>query len=502
MHNLGDILRLPAHGDRSAYIDLRNPQRVRRLTAAELDRLIGGVARGLLRRCIRRGQRVGILSANRLEFAASYFGIMRAGAVAVPINHRLPRSTLEHIFGDATIQIAFCDGERRPQVPEGATVINFDDDGPDGFEASVDIGPLESVVPDEQEIAEVLYTSGSTGVPKGVPLSHHGQLWAIRNSLLPLGASLAEETTLIVAPLYHMNGLYFMTEALANRVTVISQPRFEARAYLEAVARFRCTQLSGIPTMFAMMVREPIAYELDFTSVAHIRIGSAPLTEALLARVQRVFPHARVRNCFGTTEAGPSVFGEHPLGKATPALSIGHSRGDVEYRLEDGPSEDEGLLALRTPAMMRGYLNLPDVTAAKLREGWYLTGDRMRRDADGFYFFAGRSDDMIVCGGENIYPAEIETLLERHPGVSQAVVVPAPDDLKGQIPVAFVVPRDGVAPDVEDIKQFALANGPAYAHPRFVVLLDFVPVSGTHKIDRSALMHEAERLSLLAGRSS
>jgi acyl-CoA synthetase (AMP-forming)/AMP-acid ligase II len=136
-----------------------------------------------------------------------------------------------------------------------------------------------------------------------------------------------------------------------------------------------------------------------------------------------------------------------------------------------------------------------------MQGGWYRTGDVMRRDADGFYFFVGRADDMFICGGENIYPGEIEKLLERHDGVAQAIVVAAADDIKGQIPVAFIVPRPAVAPTAEEIKEYALREGPAYAHPRFVEFLPSLPVSGTHKIDRAALTAEAERIVRSAGRS-
>jgi acyl-CoA synthetase (AMP-forming)/AMP-acid ligase II len=284
-------------------------------------------------------------------------------------------------------------------------------------------------------------------------------------------------------------------------MTVISLPRFEARRYLETVAQNRCTVLSGIPTMFALMVRERALIEqLDLTSVHEVMIGSAPLTDALLGQVQRLFPNAKLENGYGTTEAGPAVFGPHPDGRPTPPLSLGFPLADIGCMLVDGPSADEGVLALRTPALTTGYLNLPHATAARMRDGWYLTGDVMRRDGEGFFYFVGRADDMFVCGGENIYPGEVEKLLERHPQVAQAIVVPAPDDIKGQIPVAFIVPR-GERPTAHDIKQYALAHAPAYAHPRFVECRDALPVSGTHKIDRTALTAEAARIARAAGRA-
>jgi acyl-CoA synthetase (AMP-forming)/AMP-acid ligase II len=500
LHNLGDVLRLPQHGERIAITDLREATKIEDLSALEFDALCAAVARGLLRRGIGRGARVGILAENRLEFIAAYFGIMRMGAVAVPINHRLPRATIAHIFRDSAIDVVFCDSERRALLPQTPAVIDFDD-RVHGWPALLDPGSMDTFLPEQKDLAEILYTSGSTGMPKGVPLNHHGQLWAMGRYLEPLPAEAVQDTTIVVAPLYHMNGLFNICMALAQRIRVILLPRFDAARFLDTVARYRCTRLSGIPTMFALMVRERIE-RLDFSSVCDVTIGSAPLTDALLAQVHRLFPNAEVENGFGTTEAGPAVFGPHPDGLPRPPLSLGYPLSDIGCKLIDGPSDDDGVLALRTPALMHGYLNQPQATASRMRDGWYVTGDVMRRDANGFYFFVGRADDMFVCGGENVYPGEVEKLLERHAGVAQAIVVPAPDDIKGQIPVAFIVPRAGAEPSAEDIKQYTLREGPAFAHPRFVEFMTSLPVAGTHKIDRSWLTAEAARIARAAGRST
>ena len=263
--NLGDILQLPAHGERSAIVDLRDESRARELTAFELDALCDAVGRGLLRRGIQAGARVGILAENRVEFVAGDFGIMRMGAVAVPVNHKLPRATIAHIFRDSGIEFALSDAARRPFVPDTVPTVNFDSGGADGFDAFLDPGPLDTFVPDGDALAEILYTSGSTGVPKGVPLTHSGQLWATVRYLEPIPPALPQGSTIVVAPLYHMNGLFNITVALANRLQVILLPRFDARRFLETLARYHCSFLSGIPTMYALMVRErDLVERLDF----------------------------------------------------------------------------------------------------------------------------------------------------------------------------------------------------------------------------------------------
>jgi long-chain acyl-CoA synthetase len=162
--------------------------------------------------------------------------------------------------------------------------------------------------------------------------------------------------------------------------------------------------------------------------------------------------------------------------------------------MREGPSPDEGVLYMRSPMLMEGYNNLPDKTADAVREGWYRSGDIMRRDENGFFHFVGRADDMFVVGGENVWPGEVERLLEQMPGVHQAAVVPVPDEIKGALPFAFVVPQAGASFDEAAVKAFALAHGPAFAHPRFVSFRTDIPLSATNKPDRRRLVAEAEAM--------
>ncbi len=499
--NLGDIVRRDpaAHLQLSDVRDSAHPQR---LSLGELRAHVQAVARGLLRRGCVAGDRIAIMSANRWEFLATYLGAMSAGMVAVPVNHRLPRETIAFILADAGARVALVDAERDALLPADVSRIRLDADGAvDGsFAALLDHGDFQAVAPSPDAYAEILYTSGSTGRPKGVPLTHAGQLWALRKWYTGGDASLSERT-LIVAPLYHMNGLFFASVAISNGIAFTLMPRFDARRYLQLVAMERATLLSGIPTMFALMARErDLVESVDLTSVRTVTIGSAPLTDALLDRVRALFPNAVCQNGYGTTEAGPAVFGPHADGRPRPALALGVAYPDVEVRLAHGVTADDGVLQVRTPALTPGYLNLPDVTAERIIDGWYDTGDVMRRDGDGFYYFVGRADDMFVCGGENVSPGDVERLLERCPGIAQAAVVPVPDEIKGMIPVAFVVRSAGSALDQDAVKSFALREGPAFAHPRIVIFRTEIPVASTHKVDRAALLSEALRYAAETGR--
>ena len=491
--NLGDILPRETP-DHPLFIDLRAPDQPKTWRTDEFDRATDAVAEGLHHRGFAPGARIAILAANRAEYLIAYFGTMRAGMVTVPINFKLPKETIDYIFHDADIAAVFVDADRRSLVPAGYPTLDLD-----VLDAERRAPRAECRVP-STEIAKILYTSGSTGRPKGVPLPHAGQIWSVAKYFEGTEHG-RQEITLVVAPTYHKNGLFFSMMALANQMTVVSLPRFEARSYLETVAKYRCTLLTGIPTMFALIAREhDLIQSLDFSSVRLVTIGSAPLTDGLVARVTSIFPNAEVRNGYGTTEAGPIAFGPHPAGLPRPLLALGYPFPEIQWRLVDGPAPNEGVLELKTPALMPGYLNLPEATAEKLRDGWYSTGDVMRHDDEGFFYFVSRADDMFICGGENIFPGEVEKLLERHSAVSQAAVVPVPDEIKGQIPVAFVVKTPGAVPTEAELKTFTLEHGPAFAHPRFVIFVDLIPVAGTHKVDRRDLIVRATAEARSRGR--
>ena len=337
-----------------------------------------------------------------------------------------------------------------------------------------------------------LYTSGSTGQPKGVVLSHQSHIWVVETRLAP---DLGRHRYLIAAPLYHMNALALSKLACAAHATIVLLPQFSARSYIDAIGRYRCTWLTAVPPMMAMMLREKeLLVATDLSSVEAIRMGSAPVSPALMQAIRTALPWASETNAYGTTEAGPVVFGPHPKGLPQPEMSVGYPHPQVELRLvaPGNTNAEQGVLEMRCPALMNGYHNRLQLAPPFTTDGFYVTGDVFRRDNQGFHYFIGRADDMFVSGGENIYPTDVERMLERHPGVAQAAVVPLDDDIKGQKPVAFVVRKLGVAPSAEDIKRFALANAPAYAHPRFVWFVDELPLAATNKLDRSALRQLAQ----------
>ena len=491
--NLGDLIDRDRDLAKLAIIDLGGEEVPCEYSYAEFDVICMGVARALSKRGLARGDRVAILSANRAEYLAVYSGIMRAGFVAVPVNYRFPREMIDFIIRDCDAKLAFCDLASRANCPEGLPAVCFGHDGDEGFDSFLDPGEFKTVIPKPDDPAMFLYTSGSTGKPKGVVLSHLSHIWTVETRL---AGGLDRHRYLIAAPLYHMNALALAKLASAAHATIVLLPRFEARAYIEAIGRYRPTWLTAVPPMIAMMLRETQALaQADFSSVEFIRMGSAPVSASLMQAIHRVLPKAAVTNAYGTTEAGPVVFGPHPNGLLQPETSVGTPHPKVQLRLvaEDDRNAAEGVLEMKSPALMNGYHNRSDVPSPITPDGFYVTGDVFRRDQNDFYYFVGRTDDMFVSGGENIYPADVERMLERHPDVAQAVVVPVDDDIKGTKPVAFVIAKAGHTPTEQAIKQFALKNAAAYQHPRSVFFVDDFPLATTNKVDRNALREMARQ---------
>ncbi|MBX9943375.1 MAG: acyl--CoA ligase [Reyranella sp.] len=487
--NLAAILDSTAPDDRAFIVQLSpDGDEQLRLTYGEGRRRIAALARGLLKRGLKRGEAVAIVAANSADYLVLYMATMAAGLVSVCVNHKLPRETVAHIMKDSAIKLAVADADRSGLVGELVPTVPIE-----RIDDLLDPGPFDAVDMAPEEVAMILYTSGSTGLPKGVPLTHGGYLWAT-GATPEQRPGIEGRKAIIAAPLFHMNGLFSAKMVMINGGTIVLMTSFTARGYIRAIDRQRVDMITSVPTMLALVMRETEELaKADFSCVTTAVTGSAPSTPEFFEQMHRLFPNAETANSWGTTESGPLGFGPHPEGIAKPMGALGYPRKGIEVKFvggaETGPTE--GVLHIRTPALMTGYLNRDADTKKRLIDGWYDTGDVMRRDENGFVFFVGRADDMFQCGGENVYPGEVEKLLGRHPDVAQACVVPVPDEIKYQLPVAFVVPKPGRTPTEDALRRFALDNGPAYAHPRAVWLVDELPLAGTNKIDRKVLVDRA-----------
>ncbi|MDB5866937.1 MAG: long-chain fatty acid--CoA ligase [Betaproteobacteria bacterium] len=487
--NLGSLFAEHADDARTAIVDLRDADAPREISFQALAAQCNALARGLRKAGIEPGERIAILSLNRYEFIATVLGAMRAGVVPVPINVKLAAETVRYIVGDAGARLIFAEPALRRLCPPEVALVEYGSDADSGFGRFLDHGEFTPYEPTPESVAIQPYTSGSTGRPKGVLLSHYGQNWS-RRILAHTRGTLPGDVILIAAPLYHKNALNAIKQGLTAGAKLVLLPQFNVERYIEAIGRYGATVISGVPTMMSMVLgrRDQLSHT-DTSSVRTIMMGSAPSSPQLLSQLRSAFPNAEPLVVYGVTEGGPVPLGPHPEGKPRPEGSIGVPYPGTEAKLIDttGVERDEGELLVRNPGVLLAYHNLPEETAKRIRDGWYHTGDIARRDAEGFYYFIGRNDDMFVCGGENIFPIEVEQVLERHPAVHQAYVMPFEHEMKGQAPYAFVVLRAGAAATEEDLKHFALANGPAYQHPRRVFFLPQLPLAGTNKIDQKQL---------------
>jgi acyl-CoA synthetase (AMP-forming)/AMP-acid ligase II len=492
MINPGDLLSARAQSDAIAVHDL-TAGRERDVTYRTLAAGVDALARGLVASGLSPGSRVALISANRIEFLESFFGILKAGCVPMPMSIRLPADSLAQLIREAAPDLILCDGARAAGLQDP---VSFDDEGSRGYRNFIRPGPFDAVVRPPHALAMQPYSSGTTGLPKGIQLSQGAVAWAY-GKMRPAGRPDNPHLVVTVAhPLYHKNAMLGTKGALLQGGRIVMMERFDPVRFISVIDRYRVTKVHTVPTMMARIIAEPgLAASCAQDSIQEVHMGSAPVSQRLFAEVRAAFPRAYVRISYGVTEAGPMQFGEHPLGLPRPPLSIGYPLPDVQLRLVGGATADEGVLHIRSPGMMIGYDGRPEATRARFSDdGWYVTGDVFRRDDQGFYFFVGRDDDMFTVGGHNLYPATVEATLLRHPDIQQAAVVAAEDELRGHVPIAFIRARAGTAPEEAEIQQFAREHAPAHEYPRKVVLVDELPIAGTGKIDYQGLRERAREL--------
>lgn len=478
-----------------AVIDLYDPEHPREIDYPTYNANCDAVARGLLNRGLSAGDRVGVYCSNRLEFLEVFYGAMRVGVVPVMMGILQPADTIAWIVQDTDLKMVFCEAALQQNLPQGTLAVIVDADGEDGLSAFKDFGAVEYFQPEYDSTAFVAYTSGSTGRPKGALLSHRAHSWVAR-TISQERFFCPDDTMIVAAPLYHKHAMNSIKCVLYGGSTVVLLRKFDARIYVDAINRYRATVVSGVPTIFAMILqqRELLAGN-DYSFVRLATMGGAPASDQLIDSVAELFPNAQINLIFGITETSAALFGRHPENLPRPRHSVGYPVKGNEFRLVGGEDENFGVLHVRGPGMMSGYLNNPQEMARRFDEdGWFNTGDILRRDEHGWYFFVGRSDDMFTSSGHNIYPAEVELVLERHEDIEQAAVVPAPHEIKHTVPYAFVVMRAGSGMTEEDVKAHVLRNAPPYQHPRRVMFIDALPMTTVGKVDRRFLEAEARRI--------
>ena len=440
------------------------------LTFRDLDERCNRVANALGNLGIRRGDRVALMFCNDYRFIESLLGAMRLGAVPVPLNIRMGDEAVIYVIADSEAVAVIANSEMADRaqrlIPHVAGVRHLIVDGEGGGKVLNYDQMLQTASPSfartktaPDEVCLQPYTSGSTGKPKGVLLTHGGQIWNT-DLLCKLEAFDDTERALVAVPLYHKNAMVGAVKPmLLCGGSVVILPGFEPVQVIRSIARYKVTYMTGVPAMFSMILsqKEELCKN-DVKSLRYAVCGSAEVSEELVADFQAAFPGAIIAESYGLTEGGPD-----PIGNCRYGLIKRGSCGrqipgsDVKIVGQDGVTElgpnEVGELVTRNPGLAKGYWKLPEVTKNKFRDGWLYTGDLMRRDEDGFFYFVGRKDDMINVSGENVYPKEIVDILLRHPHVRDAFVVPVRHPVKGAVPVAFIVRSQTGNISAEELKQ-------------------------------------------------
>ncbi|GAB3806167.1 acyl-CoA synthetase [Micromonospora zhanjiangensis] len=465
----------------------------REWTYADLHERTGRVAAALAGLGVGPADRVAYLGPNHPAFLETLFGTARLGATFVPLNWRLAVPELVHILRDSGARVLVAGADQEPAATRLRELLDIRTvlvgAAYEGLLAAAGAPPEATV--DGTAPCLILYTSGTTGRPKGAVLTHDNVTWNCLNLLLDVDLA-ADEVTLVVAPMFHvaaLNQTVLPTLLKGGRVLLV--PSFDPQRCLELIARHRVTYLFGVPTMFRAMTRAPGWPTADLSSVRSAICGGAPVPVAVIADYQA--RGVTFMQGYGLTEASPGVLmlrREYSASKAgaagTPVFF-----GDVRLVRPDGrpaaPGEP-GEILVRGPTVMAGYWGLAAETARTVTaDGWLHTGDVGVADEEGFVTVRDRTKDVIISGGENIYPAEVEDALYRHPAVAECAVIGVPDAHWGEVGRAVVVARTGAEPEPAELLDFLADRIARFKVPKSVVFTDVLPRTASGKVVKSDL---------------
>jgi long-chain acyl-CoA synthetase len=465
----------------------------REWTNVEQQRAANRFAHALGRLGVVPGDRVMVLLPNCPEVLQAYGGILKAGAVIVPVVFLLGPEEVRHILADSEARVVVTAPEFLGKLEgwTGPVVLVGGGAGGLAWEELVTGQPdaFATVERDDGELAVVLYTAGTTGRPKGVALSH-GNLAANARAAASLYELDRTAWSLMVLPLSHSYGLTVMNAGSILGTRGVLLRWFHPEGVLESIQRHRVESMAGVPTMFVYLLHYPDAHRFDTSSMRSWGSGAAPLPLEIVEPFEKKFG-GRLLEGYGLTEASP-VVSAHRFSGVRKLGSVGQPIPGVEVAIMDDadaalPVGEIGEVCVRGPNVMQGYYRLAEETARTLRNGWLHTGDMGRLDADGYLYVVERKKDLIIRGGFNIYPREVEDVLYAHPAVAEAAVVGMRDPLMGEEVLAFVALKTGTAVDAGALIAFCQARLAKYKCPRQVRFVDALPKSPIGKILRKEL---------------
>jgi long-chain acyl-CoA synthetase len=462
------------------------------MTYQELEEASARVAGLLHERGLGPGDRVGIMMPNVAEVPVVYYGVLRAGGVVVPMNPLLKAREVAYYLGDSGAGLvfawhAFADQARGGAEQAGADLIVVDGDG---FPGLLALAAADDRVADREngDTAVILYTSGTTGHPKGAELTHGNLASNTEVACTDITRVGPDDVIFGGLPLFHVFGqTVALNVAVASGACLTLLPRFTAEHALRIIADHRVTIFEAVPTMYVALLHQPDRAGYDTCSLRMCVSGGAALPVQVLRGFEEAFG-VPVLEGYGLSETSPVASFNHPGREHKPG-SIGTPIRDVQMRVVDSdghevPQGEVGEIVIRGPNVMKGYWGRPEATAEAIRDGWFHTGDLARADEDGYFYIVDRKKDLIIRGGYNVYPREIEEVLYEHPAVAEAAVIGLPHPALGEEIGAAVVLKPGAAVSAGELRNYVKGQVAAYKYPRHVWIADALPKGTTGKIQK------------------
>src|SRR2546427_2607167 len=514
--NLGELLesRAGASPDKTFVFSEADG---RRFTYAEFNHSVDAAARMLASHTIRKGDVVSLLMPNSAEYVIAYFACWKLGALAGPVNSLLKEHEIEFVMNNSEAKAVLVNSEFRDRIenirgdlPRLRSVITFDDEA----EACAGYARLrragseetksttEACVPSDDAI--IIYTSGTTGKPKGCLLTHGNVIANARQISEWLGFT-EHDRLLTIMPLFHMNAVSVttMSALYAGGSTVVS-PKFSASRFWQILSDYRVTSFGSVATMLSMLLStypDGVPEGLNTNQLRFAMCGSAPVPAEVLKRFEETF-HCLVVEGYGLSESTCRSTFNPPDERRRPGscgLPIGNEMKVVDDDDREIPDGTLGEIVLRGENILKGYYKNPEATASAFRNGWFHTGDVGYRDTEGFFYIVDRKSDMIIRGGENIYPREIDEVLYQHPAVAAAATIGVPDPLYGEEVAAFIVLKDGMQASEEELLKHCTEQLADYKCPKSIRIVKDIPKGPTGKLLKRELAREFSSKSVSDG---
>lgn len=512
---LADIPRLygKTRPEKTALVDGRGA-----ISFAKLDERSSRIANLILGHGIPARSNIGFLGKNSSLYFELLFGINKAGSTMSPMNWRLAAPELAAVIADAEAPLMFVDRDLTPLIeavqaisPRPFKVISLDPLDTDSAldQALAGVSDVDPRMPlDAEQAALLIYTSGTTGKPKGVELTHRGfHYMRLCEHLEPALQWQDDDVMMMVMPNFHLVGSGLSIQSLYNGGTLSILPQLDPGQLIQVIQRDRPSIVALVPTAIQMVLDHPAASTADFSSLRLVMYAGSPISSHLLARALREMK-CKFMQFYGATESSGAISllrpEQHVIDDEAKLKSCGTPLPLIDVKFVDAngnevPEGAIGELVVRAPSLFGGYWKQPDTTAAVLQDGWYKTGDAGRRDAEGLLYLVDRVKDMIVTGGENVYSAEVEQVLAKHPGVRMCAVIGLPDEKWGERVVAMIMPSDGQRPTQEEIIAHCRQHIAGYKVPKEVRLVDAFPMTATGKVLKRVVRDELTRAA--AGKS-